>query len=355
LLSDLGLLQQMDYYFITDSSIIDEADWITLVNDHPQGNVFYLPSMLRLYERTSGNQPVFLACVDASNKIQGLIVGVIQSSVSRWTKIITSRCIIWGGPLVKDNSPFLIKLLLQELDKFIGEKVVYLQFRNLKEVLYAKNIFLENNYSYDDHLDILIDLKNGKEVIWQKFSSTRKKQILRSIKRGCLIENKDSLDLESLEKCYDLLKVTYNRIGLPYPDKDFFKVAFNEPPLKSHIKAFFAIFENRIIAFRFVLIYKDLIYDWYAASDREYQDKYPNDLLPWEIFKWGIENGYKIFDFGGAGKPGEKYGVRDYKSKFGGELVNYGRFNKIKKPGIYFMGKSLIKLSRYLKSLYNNK
>ena len=50
---------------------------------------------------------------------------------------------------------------------------------------------------------------------------------------------------------------------------------------------------------------------------------------------WGIETGCHTFDFGGAGKPGVSYGVKDYKLKFGGELVNFGRFRKIYKPGIY--------------------
>ena len=36
--------------------------------------------------------------------------------------------------------------------------------------------------------------------------------------------------------------------------------------------------------------------------------------------------------FGGAGKPDKPYGVRDYKLKFGGQLVNWGRFEKVHKP-----------------------
>jgi hypothetical protein len=32
-----------------------------------------------------------------------------------------------------------------------------------------------------------------------------------------------------------------------------------------------------------------------------------------------------VFDFGGGGRADEEYGVRDFKAKFGGELVNYGR------------------------------
>ncbi|MHA2406139.1 MAG: lipid II:glycine glycyltransferase FemX, partial [Candidatus Hermodarchaeia archaeon] len=51
----------------------------------------------------------------------------------------------------------------------------------------------------------------------------------------------------------------------------------------------------------------------------------PNELLIWHILKGGTENGLKTYDFGGAGKPDEEYGVRDFKSKFGGDLVRYGR------------------------------
>ena len=48
-------------------------------------------------------------------------------------------------------------------------------------------------------------------------------------------------------------------------------------------------------------------------------------MLTWGILEWGAKNGYSLYDFGGAGKPDEKYGVRDFKAKFGGELVNFGR------------------------------
>ncbi|RLI52815.1 MAG: GNAT family N-acetyltransferase, partial [Candidatus Thorarchaeota archaeon] len=51
----------------------------------------------------------------------------------------------------------------------------------------------------------------------------------------------------------------------------------------------------------------------------------PNELLMWHILRWGVENGYRVYDFGGAGKPDEEYGVRDFKAKFGGKLVCYGR------------------------------
>lgn len=47
--------------------------------------------------------------------------------------------------------------------------------------------------------------------------------------------------------------------------------------------------------------------------------------MVWQVLEWGATKGYRTFDFGGAGKPGEDYGPRRFKAKFGGTLVNYGR------------------------------
>lgn len=85
----------------------------------------------------------------------------------------------------------------------------------------------------------------------------------------------------------------------------------------------------------FCLAHKNTLFDYYAGAYRDYYNKHPNDLLPWEVLKWGKQNGFTRFVFGGAGKPNVPYGVRDYKKKFGGEFVNYGRFEKIHCPGLF--------------------
>jgi lipid II:glycine glycyltransferase (peptidoglycan interpeptide bridge formation enzyme) len=59
----------------------------------------------------------------------------------------------------------------------------------------------------------------------------------------------------------------------------------------------------------------------------------------WHILKWGAENGYRHYDFGGAGRPNEQYGVRDFKAKFAGELVSYGRNVCVHAPFRLFLSK----------------
>ena len=63
------------------------------------------------------------------------------------------------------------------------------------------------------------------------------------------------------------------------------------------------------------------------------------------IIEYANKNNIPLFDFMGAGKPDEQYGVRDFKARFGGELVEYGRFLKINNPFLYAIGRFGIKLA----------
>jgi len=62
--------------------------------------------------------------------------------------------------------------------------------------------------------------------------------------------------------------------------------------------------------------------------------------------EYAIENSIPMFDFMGAGKPNEKYGVREYKSQFGGTLVEHGRFLYVSNQFLYNLGKKAIQFMK---------
>jgi lipid II:glycine glycyltransferase (peptidoglycan interpeptide bridge formation enzyme) len=92
--------------------------------------------------------------------------------------------------------------------------------------------------------------------------------------------------------------------------------------------------ERAPVATSIELIYKDILYGWYGGVDRSYSKFVPNELLMWNILEWGANKGLRVYDFGGAGRPDEEYGVRDFKAKFGGNLVSYGRNVYVHRPGV---------------------
>jgi lipid II:glycine glycyltransferase (peptidoglycan interpeptide bridge formation enzyme) len=123
------------------------------------------------------------------------------------------------------------------------------------------------------------------------------------------------------------------------PDMSLFTKAYDVLCPRGLLKIFVAVYQHEIIAIRLVLCHRSFVYDWYTGASDNHLDKYPNDFLPWKIMEWGSLKNYNTFDFGGAGKPFVPYGVRDYKLKFGGKLVEFGRLENIHNPILLNIGK----------------
>ena len=70
-------------------------------------------------------------------------------------------------------------------------------------------------------------------------------------------------------------------------------------------------------------------------------------MATWSGIQFAAESGHKCFDMMGAGAPGDGgYGVRDFKAKFGGTLVEYGRFKYICNKPLYALGKLGVRLMK---------
>lgn len=327
------------YKVITDINKINLRDWESFVLKHPFGNIFHTPEMVQLYSNSENHEPLVVACLNENNLIEGILVGDLQFETHGIIKIFSARTIVWGGPLVNNSNLSATKLLLTSFLDISKRKSVYCQFRNLWDTNILKNLFLNLGLGFEEHLDIHVDISQNLETIWNNIHPTRRKQINRGYKRGVKIQIKSELEFNEILCCYKILSSVYKKAQLPFPSIAFFQNAFKIFSNNKSLISALAYYNNQIIGFRFVLCYKHTIYDWYAGSNEKYYDKYPNDILPWEIMKWGHEKGYTVFDFGGAGKPNISYGVRDYKMKFGGQIVNFGRFEKIHLPLIYYVSK----------------
>jgi len=93
------------------------------------------------------------------------------------------------------------------------------------------------------------------------------------------------------------------------------------------------------------------IYEFYVCGwDDEYKGQYPSTMATWAAMEFANKNHIPIFDFMGAGISGLDYGVKDYKSRFGGELVEYGRYIKIANPILYKIGRLALKFMKLFKT-----
>ena len=93
-----------------------------------------------------------------------------------------------------------------------------------------------------------------------------------------------------------------------------------------------------------------VVYEWFECGlNAEYKEQYPSVMATWAGMKYAAEHGLARYDMMGAGEPGVPYGVRDFKSEFGGEMVEQGRFLYICKPWLYKIGKLGVRLLKGFK------
>lgn len=244
----------------------------------------------------------------------------------------TSRDVIIAGPVAKGNDIVIIEQLLS-FYKIKSKKSLYTQIRNLDCTVAYKQPIEKCGLRYEDHLNIIIDLSQTEASLWKGIHTKRRNEIRRAEKEECTVEVQ--ITEQALADCYAILEEVYLRARLPLPGFDHFKALFMYSDATTGLRLFTAVWDGKIIGCMLCLAYGTTLYDYYAGAYSRFYDKHPNDLLPWEVFKWAKKNGFTRFDFGGAGKPGVPYGVRDYKRKFGGDLVNFGRYEGIAYPKIY--------------------
>ena len=316
----------------TVASSIDIAQWSEFVHNHPYGNIFQTPEMAEVYKRTKNYEPISLAVVDESDNIIAVLLAVVIREMSGILGSFSARSIIQGGPLFVEGEKGIkaLKILMEHYDKIVKKKQLYTQIRNMWDTSQISSILNALNYKYEDHLNILVDLTKSEEELWAGLSKSRRRFIRKAREKGVTVEEIKNRNL--ILTFYDLLQQTYKNAKIPLADISLFESAFDILTPKNMLKLFLAKYNNEYIGGIMTPIYKGVVTEWFVTGSRAHSKLYPSDMVTWHPIEWGFKNGCHTFDFLGAGKPDEEYGVRDFKKQFGGKLVNFGRYTKVHSP-----------------------
>jgi serine/alanine adding enzyme len=304
---------------------LDESVWRRYVQQHPHGNVFHSPEMFEVFQRARGHQPELWAARNNSNDLLALLLPVNVTLIRGLLAPLTSRSVVYGGVLCEPTSEghAALRHLLTAYNQQAAQKSIFTEVRNLSDASGIQPILQENRFVYEDHLDFLIDLHRPEGEIWDSLHGNVRTNVRKARRMGVVIEEATTPD--KIPVAYTLLAKTYDHIQVPLAPLILFESAFEVLYPRGMIKFYMARVDTIYIGVAIRLLYKDVIYCWYVGVDREYHSYKATDLLNWHALEWGAQNGFRCYDFGGAGKPGEHYGPREFKSKFGGQLVSYGR------------------------------
>jgi lipid II:glycine glycyltransferase (peptidoglycan interpeptide bridge formation enzyme) len=317
------------------SDNIDKKQWEELLNISPYGNFFQTYEAFSFFSQLKQSIEPHTIAVSVNGKLKGLITAVVYKESGLIKSFLTKRAIIYGGPVLSpDITDQEFSALLSAAIKILKKHSIYLEIRNLNNYKRYRHIFETSGFIYKEHLNYKVSCDN-RETMLSRMSKSKKRQIKKGLKEGAEII--EAQNREEVTSFYDILKTLYReKIKTPLPPIGFF-LAFFEKKLG---KYFLIKYNNDIIGGIMCPVFnKRTIYEWYVCGkDQEYKNLYPSILATWAAMDYANNNDIEIFDFMGAGAPDKDYGVREFKSKFGGELVEHGRFLYIANPILYKIG-----------------
>ena len=327
---------------------IDPQQWNELVQSSPTATWFQTDEAYRFYQSVSGMQ-AFAYGVSEEGRLVGVVMGYTTQEKCRLKQYFTARTIIPGGPLLDEHiSDEALSTLLSAVAQCPASSLspytlrptpIYIETRNFHDYSKWKSIFEANGFMYQSHLNYHVDTTTT-EIAQGNIGKHRWKYIRLSMRDGAKVV--ESPTIEQVRAFYDILADLYTtKVKTPLWSWEFFEQLYHV----EHAKYILVELDGQIVGGTVcVCLLGKAVYEWYACGlDNCRDDIRPLSVAIWGEMQYAAENGYPLFDFMGAGKPDEPYGVRDFKAEFGGELVEHGRFLCIRKPLLYWIGKLGVK------------
>ena len=242
-----------------------------------------------------------VVALNAVGKIEGVVVGIVQSEYSGARRLLTSRAVVRGGPLVTGGLDPLS--LMDALDEVVRKTpAIYTAVDNLWETADSLRGIERLGYHYEPSLNYILDLSKTESELWRAVEATRRKQISRSERRGVILRE---LQTEGeLPVHYALLAQTYRNAGLPLFHPSLFHEAFRRLVPQRMMKVLGAYHDELLVGTRMVPSYAGTVHDWFAGSSTNAKNLYPNDALVWGIVTKLLRAGWKTLRLRRSGSAG---------------------------------------------------
>jgi len=134
-----------------------------------------------------------------------------------------------------------------------------------------------------------------------------------------------------------IMKETGLRDGFVTRGAGYFSAMLSN--LREHARLYMAYHEGIAIAGTLAVWFGDKVWYLYGASSNEYRNFMPNYLLQWEMIRWALSLGCRIYDFRGVSgdlsEDNPLYGLYRFKKGFNGEFTEFvGELDYVVSPAV---------------------
>lgn len=338
---------------------IPRSQWNALISASKTGTWFQTPQAYDFYASLPDLFKPFVVTIGDKDTLRGVCVGYITVEKNAIKQMLTRRAIIIGGPTLADDCTCdEVEQLMNEVKKMVKELggAIYIELRNFNDYSPWREGFIKAGFNYEEHNNFHIDTTSfagevGQydQVVAGLMGKNRVRDIKTSFRDGAIVIDNPTID--QIREYYVILKHLYTtKVKTPLFPLSFFEKLYEQSDAHFILVGLKHDDAIEIIGGTVCVAYEGrCFYEWFVSGrDGEWKSIFPSSVATYAGIRYAAEHDMPRFDMMGAGTPQEAYGVRDFKARFGGELIEHGRYKHICRPLLYNIGKIGVQILRRL-------
>lgn len=317
-----------------------DSEMDSFLSNVPTPNLFQTHFMAKTYARTKGCRPWLNASFGGDG-------GVHATLASTWFRDAPglAHASIRGGPMWL-NTPDGVEgafELLKAHERIAKLRTLYTRIYPVSAPQSSVEIALRCGFQSSPWINYLIPL-TSLESLWNRLGKDRKRGIQKA--ERTTLRARDATSDKDVDAAVGVLRATASLDRFPLQHASLFHAVQEILAPRKLARIVMAELDGETVAVRVLLTYRETIYDWYAGSLPSHRHSQVDAWLVWHTLQWGLDQGYRVFDFGGAGSPEVPYGPRDFKKRFGGDEVRLSRSTNSHYPRVQRLLESIYSVTR---------
>ena len=283
----------------------DMGKWDDFVMSSSEGTFGNLSGWSNIYAMY-GYKSYSIYAIDNTGTIRGVLPLFLMRNIIGRKFLISNPFLSYGG-ICADDENTIMNLIHKAQEIAVQNQVEYIEIRQL-----AASVS-DNLPAKTDFVTMFLRLNTDEEYMWKNTLNPKvRNHIRKAIKSGLTVD----FGNDYFDDFYRVLSVNFRDLGTPLHSKAFFRKILEEFNNSSGIVV--AKYNEKVIAGMLYIHFKNVFYEPWAASLREYNKLCPNYILYWETIKYACQNDFEYFDFG---RSTLGQGTLIFKKQWGAEQI----------------------------------
>lgn len=280
------------------------TEWDAFVRSAGDGTVMHLYAWRRVMESAYGLRTFYLAAFEG-----GELCGVLPLTLVRGAflgaSLVSMPFMDYGGVCLGRREE-AERPLVEAAQELARQQRARLVLRYLRKPELDLPCSLEK-------ATMFLELAGSEHEMWDRLPSERRNRIRKGQKQGLSISFHGS---EGLAGFYEVFATNMRDLGSPVHSLGFFREVMLQ--LGEHARIVLVHCRDRPVGAGLMLLFAGMISMPWVSSLRRFLDRCPNQLLYWEVMRFGIGRGYRVLDLGRSSRDS---GTFEAKRQWGGNPV----------------------------------